>query len=204
MTNQHTSDSFSHRPVITPPINTQEEKIVSSGIIVFRKTSEGPRFLMLYYGHSYWTFPRGKIEEQERSFAAALRETREETGFTRADLTFVECFKTREQWTFMRGTQKIHRTIIFYLAETQRSHVRVSDEHQGYGWFTYREAMKVLIGKKNGENRRVLKHAFDFIEHKRSKISPHHHERKKHDRFIPYGGKAKHQESSVTQKTHTT
>lgn len=168
-----------YKQIIAPPV-TQDEKIVSSGIIVFRKTDEDPRFLMLYYGHSYWTFPRGKIEKEERSFTAALRETKEETGLGRQDLAFVECFKTREQWTFMRGNQKIHRTIIFYLAQTTKTHVRVSHEHQGYGWFTYREAMKILIGKKNGENRKVLKQAFDFIEKKNQKRPRYEHKRRYH------------------------
>src|SRR3989344_8856406 len=120
----------------------ENKREISSGIIVFQKTEEGPRFLILYYGHGYWTFPRGKIEKEEKSFEAALRETKEETGILRQDLKFFDYFKTREKWTFLRNGQKIDRIIIFYLAQTDKNFIKISNEHKGYGWFTHKNAMK--------------------------------------------------------------
>ncbi|MFA6136387.1 MAG: NUDIX domain-containing protein [Candidatus Paceibacterota bacterium] len=148
--------------------NNQEEqgpgeKIVSSGVIIFRKSEEGPRFLMLYYGHNYWTFPRGKIEKGENGFSAALRETKEETGLSKSDLMLSSYFKAHERWIFVRNNRKIFRVIIFYLAQTHQSNIKISSEHKGYGWFTYHEAIKILVGEKNSENRKVLKRAYDFI-----------------------------------------
>lgn len=145
------------------------EKQISSGVIVYMPTLEGPRFLLLYYGHNYWTFPRGKIEKEEKSFAAALRETKEETGLARADLKFFDNFKTQENWIFMRNGKKVHRVIIFYLAQTQKGNIKISDEHLGFGWFTFREAQKIFQGEKHGENRKVIKQAYNFIESKNKK-----------------------------------
>ena len=145
---------------------------VSSGIIIFRKVVQECQFLLLYYGHSQWTFPRGKIEKEERSFAAALRETAEETGFSRNDLRFIEYFKTYENWTFVKNNKKIFKTVIFYLAETNKKHVRIEERSQGYGWFTYREALKIFSGPKNSENRKVITKANNFLVNRNKKGKP--------------------------------
>jgi 8-oxo-dGTP pyrophosphatase MutT (NUDIX family) len=159
--------AFRNQPL--PPIKNPKREI-SSGIIVFRRTLEGPRFLILYHGHNQWTFPRGKIEGEERSFAAALRETREETGFTRNDLYFIDYFKAYENWTFIKHNQKVYKTVIFYLAETTKKHVRLEVDFEGYGWFTYREALKILLGSKNDENRKVLRQAYEFLHGNRKEM----------------------------------
>jgi len=141
------------------PKETQKE--ISAGIIVFRRTQDGPKFLVLYHGSTYWNFPKGKLEKEERSFEAALRETREETGLGQRDLRIIRDFKTREQFTFRRRNQRVFKIVLFYLAETTNPRVRLSDEHQGYGWFPYREASRIL--GKYEESQKVLKEANDFI-----------------------------------------
>lgn len=119
-------------------------------------------FLVLYHRGAYWNFPKGKIEKEERSFEAALRETREETGLAARDLRIARNFKTREQFAFRRAGQKVSKIVIFYLAETRNPQVRISDRsHQGYGWFPYREASRIL--GKYEESQKVLKEANDFI-----------------------------------------
>lgn len=140
-----------------------ERREISSGVIIFRRVNNEIRFLVLYHGRNQWEIPRGKIEAEERSFMAALRETREETGFTRADLRFVDYFKAYENWTFIKNGQKVFKTIIYYLAETSKKHPRIEPSFEGYGWFTYREALQVFLGPKNNENRKVLKQAHDFL-----------------------------------------
>ncbi len=140
---------------------------ISAGIIVYRKTREGLKFLILYHGRNYWNFPKGKIESeiQEKSFPAALREVREETGLSRSDLRFNQYFKTYEKFTFWRrlGNEniKVFKIVIFYLAETKKSVVRVSKEHEGYGWFTYKEAMKIL--SKYKDTQKILTQANEFL-----------------------------------------
>ena len=56
------------------------KKVISAGIIIFRKVKGDCKFLLLYHGHNYWNFPKGKLEATERSWQAALREVREDTG----------------------------------------------------------------------------------------------------------------------------
>lgn len=138
---------------------------ISAGIIIYRKTEEEIKFLILYHRGSYWNFPKGKIDKEEKSFQAAVREVKEETGLSRSDLKFNQYFKVYERFTFWRrlGKQnvKVFKIVIFYLAETKNSIVKISKEHSGYGWFTYREAMKIL--GKHKDSQRVLTQAYDFL-----------------------------------------
>ena len=139
---------------------------VSAGVIVFRRTKEGPVFLILYNGGNYWNFPKGKIQGEERSFEAALRETCEETGIDPKDMRVLRDFRTQERFVFRRDRRTISKTIIFYVAETRKAVIKLTEKthgerHQGYGWFPLREAIRIL--GKYRESQRVLKEAHEFI-----------------------------------------
>jgi len=138
------------------------DKIISAGIIIFRKTQEGFKFLLLYHGRNYWNFAKGKLEAEERSWQAAFREVREETGLKATELRLVQNFKTYERFMFRRGQNKVFKIVILYLAETKQPQVTVSHEHEGYGWFTFNEARKIL--SKYPENVRILTTAYDFLK----------------------------------------
>ena len=138
---------------------------ISAGIIIYRMTAEGPRFLLLYHGGPYWNFPKGKIED-ESSFKAALREVYEETGIKNQDLRFKSWFKVQDKVViYKKNRGKFLKTFIYYLAETSKEEVRISDEHQGYGWFLYRDAMRILIARDLKEN---VKKAYAAIVQRKS------------------------------------
>lgn len=141
------------------------KRIISAGIIIFRKTKEGVKFLLLYHGRNYWNFAKGKLEQTERSWQAALREVREETGLKSSELRFVADFKAREEFSYRRGTEHISKVVILYLAETRQPRVTVSHEHEGYGWFSYPEA-KRMVGKYK-DSVKILEEAYAFLERKR-------------------------------------
>ncbi len=166
-----------------PPVK-KFKKEISAGFIVFRRTSEGLKFLLLYHGHNYWNFPKGKIESEEKSLEAAFRETKEEAGLGKNDLRMVKNFKVYQKFSFRRRAdrpgsprptkeqskeepQNIFKIVIFYLAETRNPNVKVSFEHQGYAWFLYPEAMKIM-GRYRG-SQKMLKQAYDLLRPVRSK-----------------------------------
>lgn len=157
---------FQHQqkqPQVHKPLHNPLKREISSGIIVFRKHQNGPLYLVLCRAHNQWTFPRGKIEQEERSFAAALRETREETGLRRNDLRFIDYFKAYENWTYVKNNEKIHKTVILYLAETHRKQIKVEKDFEGFGWLGYDEALKIFSGSKNNENRKILNLVHEFL-----------------------------------------
>ncbi len=140
---------------------------ISAGIIVYRKTNQGIRFLLLYHGGRYWNFPKGHIEAEEKSLQAAIRETMEEAGLKRTDLKIDNIFKAFEKFTFFKGKTKVFKTVIFYLAETKNRDIKISTEHEGFGWFSYKEAINLL--SKHKDSAALLKRANYFI------MRPPHH-----------------------------
>jgi len=137
-------------------------KVISAGIIIFRRVEGELKFLFLYRSRGTWDFPRGRMEEGERSWQTAFREVREETGLRRSELTMHPNFKVYEKFPYMSEGKRIFKVVIFYLAETSQSRVRISSEHEGYGWFSYPEARKALSRYKARVE--ILRKAMEAIE----------------------------------------
>jgi 8-oxo-dGTP pyrophosphatase MutT (NUDIX family) len=144
------------------PLDTKATRIISAGIIVFRRTKEGIKFLILYHGRDYWNFPKGKLEQAERSWQAAFREVREETGLKSTELKLVGNFKAFEKFFYRRGNDRIFKVVILYLAETKQPNITVSDEHEGYGWFKFSEAKKIMGRYKDSV--KILEKAYNFLQ----------------------------------------
>lgn len=142
---------------------------ISAGLVVFRQTEEGPKFLLLYHGGRYWNFPKGKIEAEEKSLEAAVRETEEETGIRTADLKLKKKFKAYERYGFSRNKKRIFKIVIFYLAETKVRQIKISKEHGGFGWFLYRDARGLLRSYKDSET--VLRQAYVFLRRSKHQIT---------------------------------
>ena len=91
------------RPHANPKIEVTKKEF-SAGIIIFRRTKEGPKFLSLYHGGPYWNFPKGRLEG-ETNFKAALREVDEETGIKQGELHFKSWFKVQDRFTYVRNRE---------------------------------------------------------------------------------------------------
>lgn len=150
------------------------KKQVVAGFVIYRRTHDGIKFLLLYRRGNYWNFPKGHFELGETSLDTALRETEEETGIKRSELRIVPSFRAYERFTFERGEERIHDTVILYLAETHEAQVKISPrEHSGFAWFLYHDALRVL-GNKYVGTKRVLKKANDFLHRKGPRRAPAH------------------------------
>lgn len=144
------------------------KKQVVAGFVVYRKTTDGIKFLLLYRRGNYWNFPKGHFKPGERTIDVALRELEEETGIKKSELRMLPNFRAYERFYFKIGNQGIYDTVILFLAETHKADIRIDPrEHSGFGWFLYHDALNV-IGKKYGDTRKVLKQASDYLKpHKR-------------------------------------
>lgn len=147
------------------PINNQKtEREISAGVIVYRDTKEGLKFLLLYHGKGYWNFPKGHLDKGEKNIQAAFRELEEETGITKKNLILEERFKTNEKFFFVKNkNQKVFKIVTLFLALSKTEKVMISHEHEGYGWFLYKDAVKLL---KYKESRSVLEKANNFLKTK--------------------------------------
>jgi len=133
----------------------------SSGAVIFSNNKElnKSEFLLLHYASGHWDFPKGNIEDGEDEVQAAHREIFEETGIQ--NVHFVEGFRKKIQYYYRRGDILIQKEVIFYLAITNTKEITLSNEHIGYAWKDYMEAMNQLTYKSAQD---LLKEVKMFLE----------------------------------------
>jgi bis(5'-nucleosidyl)-tetraphosphatase len=133
----------------------------SSGAVIFSNNKElnKSEFLLLHYASGHWDFPKGNIEDGEDEVQAAYREIFEETGIQKVH--FVEGFRKKIQYYYRRGDILIQKEVIFYLAITNTKEITLSNEHIGYAWNDYMEAMNQLTYKSAQD---LLKEVKMFLE----------------------------------------
>lgn len=148
---------------------------ISAGIIIYKREKDRDgrietKYLLLYHGGGYWNFPKGKLEKGELSYQAAFREVAEETGIPSRSLSLEKNFKVTDKYIYQREGQKIFKIVIFFLAQAFNAEVRISSrEHNGYGWFLSKDAVKLL---RHQNSKTILKRADDYLRKKGSQSRP--------------------------------
>ncbi len=115
----------------------------SCGIIIYRGDKKR-EYLLLKYGYGHWGFVKGKIEKGEKEKDTAVRESQEEAGITKDELSFVPNFKETISYVYNKAGKTVSKKVIFFLAKTQKEHIKLSHEHNDYAWLPYTEAKKKL------------------------------------------------------------
>ena len=146
---------------------TKQEK--SAGAIIYY-IDEEPFFLFLEntLKTTYWEFPKGKIEENEKIEETVKREVKEET--TLENFEMIKGFKHILRWFYKFQNEIIHKEAVYLLVKIKKEEaekVKINLEHQKFKWMTFEEAMKEV---KIKSNREMLEKAFKFIkEHEKQK-----------------------------------
>jgi 8-oxo-dGTP pyrophosphatase MutT (NUDIX family) len=136
-------------------IGGMEER--SAGAVVFRTSGDG-RIYLLLQNAGRWDFPKGGVEKGESEVQTVLREVEEETGLT--DLKITPGFRKVIEYFYRRSGKNIHKQVTYLLGETKEDRVKISFEHQGFGWFPYLEA----LDRASYDNSKVtLKEAEQFL-----------------------------------------
>jgi len=110
----------------------------SAGAVI--ASENGGRRYILLLNAGRWDFPKGNMEEGETELQTVLREVAEETGIR--DLKIVDGFRRVIEYFYRREGKNVHKRVVYLLAETSEERITISHEHQGFGWFTYQEALK--------------------------------------------------------------
>lgn len=137
----------------------------SAGAVIFRKEGGDIYYLLLHYAGSrpgakgYWDFPKGHLEGKETEEQAAQRETKEETGIK--NIAFIQGFKKSIKYFFRAEGKIIFKKVVFFLAETQKKEIKISEEHIGYKWLPFKEAFSSI---KFANAKNILTEANDFLE----------------------------------------
>ena len=106
---------------------------------MYRDGSKGREYLLLQ-NSGRWDFPKGGVEKGESELQTVIREVEEETGLK--DIRIVAGFRKVIEYFYRRDGKNIHKQVIYLLASTREEKVKISFEHQGFGWFHYPDALE--------------------------------------------------------------
>jgi len=130
----------------------------SSGGIVLRQAGDIIEVLLIKDSYGRWTWPKGKIDADEKPRDAAVREVGEEAGLT--GLTVIGRVG-KSQYFFKSKGSLIFKTVYFYLMSAG-SNTALKIQHseiQDGRWFKLDEAKGLLAYEGSGE---ILNKAFDL------------------------------------------
>jgi bis(5'-nucleosidyl)-tetraphosphatase len=136
----------------------------SAGVIVFHRSDEGCRFLLLLSRltrRPLWEFPKGGVDDGESLLQAAFRELEEETGLRQEEVRLVDGFERAETYRFTIGSGAaralIHKRVTYFLAESAHQEVRLSSaEASRHAWLPLADALRRV---RYPERRRLLEEA---------------------------------------------
>jgi bis(5'-nucleosidyl)-tetraphosphatase len=111
----------------------------SAGAVVYREDGERRMYLLLQNA-GRWDFPKGGMEKGESELQTVVREVKEETGLQA--IKIVPGFRKVIAYFYRRDGKNIHKQVAYMLASTNEEKVKISFEHQGFGWFSYVEALE--------------------------------------------------------------
>lgn len=120
-----------------------------AGFVVFtRGTDDVVRLLMLQNAtHRSWGVPKGHLEPGEDEPTGAWREVAEETGLGPAELTLIDGFERRIEYTVRRRGLPLLKRVTLYLAQLPhelRDRVRLSPEHSALSWASAEAVAKMI------------------------------------------------------------
>ena len=133
----------------------------SCGAVIFKRSKDGIKYLLLHYEAGHWDFPKGNQEKNETEKQAALREIKEETGIE--DVEFVNGFREVIKYFYKKDKETIFKEVVFFLAQSAKEHVKLSFEHIGYAWMSYEHAYKKLTYNNSKD---LLRKANQSLQHK--------------------------------------
>lgn len=140
--------------------------VYSAGIV---PVSEDNKYLLLRNRH-YLDFPKGKLDEEEGHLAAALRETKEESGLWDLDFAWGTVYSETEPYRTSVNGKKARKISRYYIARVLSGEVELLPneetgvvEHDEFYWVTYDEAKKLPLHPRI---EKVLDWANDLVENK--------------------------------------
>lgn len=131
--------------------------------MLFRRTAEGPAFLLIRHGNGgHWAFPKGHMEPGETEEETARREIREETG-----LEAVLDTRFRASVRYSPGPG-ITKDVIYFLGEATSGTLRLqTEEISASRWLPEAEARQLVT---YDNDRQVLEQAIAYL-HRQGKAS---------------------------------
>lgn len=125
--------------------------IKACGIIIYRISNEIPEILLLECSYNgEWGPPKGHVDPGEDDLQTAFRETEEEAGIKKSEITLHENFHEEIRYKVKKSTHSgdimKDKVSVYFLGKvSSEQRVTISHEHTGYKWLTFDEAIKSVI-----------------------------------------------------------
>jgi bis(5'-nucleosidyl)-tetraphosphatase len=127
--------------IISNILRIRTQKI--AGIIVFRKSASGIKYLLIKHHKSGWGFSKGKLEKGETLQKAAKRELFEETGLKNVE--FIQSFSEKIQYIIRKKDKsKLKKIAYYFLVKAKKKKIILSEEHLDFQWVDYNKALRIL------------------------------------------------------------
>lgn len=125
------------------PRQTRPVEEHSAGGVIFRRSAEGPLYLVIRDSYRNWGFPKGHVEEGESEVDAARREVGEETGL---DHLVYRAPALEIDWFFRFRGRLIHKTCAFFVFESPDGEAapQIEEGISACRWLPFDEALRVL------------------------------------------------------------
>lgn len=112
-------------------------------------------------GRTVWTFPKGKLDEGEKSPQAAIREVEEETGWR----CTIETELPRSQYWFQREGRRVKKTVRWFRMVPIELAGKPDEEIEEAVWLPVHEAIDRLTYKAD---QKLLQEAIGGAEEKKA------------------------------------
>jgi len=124
----------------------------SAGCIVYYYDKK-PFFLVLKntLKNTYWGFPKGKIEDNEKPEETAIRETKEEVNL---DVSLIPGFDYLQKWFYKKDDELIKKESVFFLTEIDKKDkdkVKINFENEDFKFLSLDSALELMKIKNNKE-----------------------------------------------------
>ncbi|CAD6997660.1 bis(5'-nucleosyl)-tetraphosphatase [asymmetrical] [Ceratitis capitata] len=121
----------------------------AAGLVIFRRIGEQIQYLLLRasYGDFHWSSPKGHVDPGEDDFTTALRETKEEAGYSEEDLII---YHDKKKVLNYKVNDK-PKVVIYWLAQLKdpNKEPMLSDEHVEMKWLSKDDAKRTVGYKDN-------------------------------------------------------
>jgi len=123
-----------------------------------REGNEWKTLIIMHTKGGFWAFPKGHAENNESSEQAAKRELKEETGLE--VVAFLSDKTLSETYSFYRNKQKIHKKVIYFLAEVTGDVVLQTSEVYASRWVNLADAEEEITYK---ESKSICRQALSLL-----------------------------------------
>jgi 8-oxo-dGTP pyrophosphatase MutT (NUDIX family) len=136
---------------------------ISAGCVIYRMGESGPEVVLIRpKDRETWALPKGLLEEAEPPHAAALRETREETGLEGEVLQKIDTIKYAYTATWENPPERVFKIVTFYLTKHTGGDTSHHDwEVERVDWFPIDEAIRIAAYRTEKE---ILRKAKDLLK----------------------------------------